>query len=215
MDLNGKNIAIIIAHPDDETIGCGGFIQKAVSEGAICKVVLPIRRVDPRGVANWDLLLLQFNKACKLLGAEPVYLEDSIEDLTADIQIQKLWSLINPYVEWADIVMCHWHGDMHQAHQAVSKAVEFATRPFRNLKTVLAFEIPTSTDQAFQYTFSPNCFVKLTKQHTDLKISAMSIYTTELIAGRTPYNLENYLKIRGNQIGQEYAEAFVIQRYFI
>ena len=215
MDLKNKNIAAIIAHPDDETIGCGGLLSKASKLGAICKVVLPLRRADPRGVEHWQSLTKQFKLACKQLGAEPMITEDSVEDLTADMQTQQIYKLISDSIAWADIVLCHWRGDAHQAHHAISRAVELATRPFRNHKTVLCFEIPSSTDQAFTNTFSPNCFVHLDEFDMQRKKSAMKEYTTEIVAGRTPENLEYLMRVRGAQIGVDYAEAYYIARHFI
>ncbi len=215
MDLAHKRIVAIIAHPDDETIGCGGFLHKAASLGASCKVILPIKRGDPRGLANWDLLLQQFQNACTYLGAEAILTSEQVCDLTADHHILKIYELILEHINWADIVLCHWQGDTHQAHKAVYRAVELATRPFRNPKTVLCFEIATSTDQGFVQTFSPNCFVELSARDVSQKTKAMAQYTTEIVAGRAPMNLENQMRLRGSQIGTEFAEAFVIARHFI
>lgn len=215
MDIRNKNIVVVIAHPDDETIGCGGFLSKASIQNANCRVVLPVRRGDARGISNWDRLIDQLANASKLLGATLVLTDDLVDDLTAEIYVHKIYKLIEEHVAWADIVLTHWHGDSHQAHRAVSRAVELATRPFRSKKTVLFFEIATSTDQAYEYTFSPNCFVVLSDTEVANKISAMNHYGTEIIAGRTPENLKNQLRLRGSQIGSDFAEAFVIARHFI
>jgi LmbE family N-acetylglucosaminyl deacetylase len=215
MELRNKNIVAIIAHPDDETIGCGGLLRKAADQNATCRVVLPIRRGDPRGIANWNCLMQQFNATCDLLGASAIITNETVEDLVAEINIHKIFSLIQGHIEWADIVLTHWHGDSHQAHRAVSRATEIATRPFRTQKTVLCFEIPTSTDQAFINTFSPNCFVTLSEHEMTKKKIAMGLYESEIVGGRTPFNLENQMRLRGSQAGTEFAEAYVIARHFI
>lgn len=34
MEFKNKKILIVAAHPDDEVLGCGGTLAKAVEEGA-------------------------------------------------------------------------------------------------------------------------------------------------------------------------------------
>lgn len=215
MELKNKNIVAIVAHPDDETIGCGGLLQKAAACGANCHVVLPTRRIDRRGIENWNTLIRQFHQACSTLGAKAVVAEELVEDLYAELHIPKIADQIHEHIQWADLVLTHWQGDMHQAHQALSRAVELCTRPFRTHKDVWCFEVPTATDQAYRYNFSPNCFVALSEEQAAKKKQAMLYYDTEQIAGREAENLVHHLRHRGNQIGKNYAEAFMIMRHFI
>ena len=78
-----------------------------------------------------------------------------------DAEVRELHDVVLPHVEWAEAVFVHWSGDVHQVHRAVSSAVDFATRPFRRRRNVYAFEVPTSTDQAFGRGFAPQMFVEL------------------------------------------------------
>lgn len=215
MEIKNKNIVAIIAHPDDETIGCGGFLSKASSLGATCKVILPLKRSNQRTSGSWENEINHFKAACNQLGVTPILTNELISDELALSSIQKIASSIIEYIEWADIILCHWKGDTHHAHKAISNAVELSTRPFRNPKTVLCFEIATSTEQGFENTFSPNCFINLSETDVNNKKLAMEQYQSEIVEGRTPDNLELQMRLRGSQSGSKYAEAYIIARHFI
>lgn len=215
MEFKNKKIIALIAHPDDETLGCGGLLSKAARLGAECKVILPLKRSNERKVNSWQEEMNQFQHACKQLGVTPIVLNELIQDNLSAINIQKIADAIAEHIDWADIILCHWKNDAHHAHRAIANAVELATRPFRNAKTVLCFEIATSTDQGFENSFSPNCYVFLDELDMSNKKLAMGCYHSEIFPGRTPDDLENQMRYRGSQSGTKYAEAYIIARYFI
>lgn len=214
MKLAGSRLLCVIGHPDDETLGCGGTLARAASEGAEVRVFLPMRRTDPRGVAHWSELVAQLKSATRCLGGEAFLPEQLMTEDECE-QTSRLHDLVVPHVEWADLILTHWHGDVHQVHRAVARAVEIASRPFRRRRTVAHYEVPTSTDQAYGYTFAPNTWMLLEETHVQRKLEAISKYETEAAPGRFPADVRRTLEQRGRQVGAAYAEAFVLSRQFV
>jgi LmbE family N-acetylglucosaminyl deacetylase len=206
---------VIIAHPDDEVLGCGATLARLSDEGHEIRVLLALRRSDPRGVASWDRILGDFNAACAVLGVTPVMADPLLEERAADSDVRDLLDLIRPHVEWSETVFTHWPGDVHQVHRGVSRAVEIATRPFRLRRNVYFFEVATSTDQAYVQHFSPQLFVTVGPDHVERKVKAMSCYSTEEASGRSALDVRRNLESRGAQIGVPHAEAFVVARQFL
>jgi len=207
-------VLAVVAHPDDETLGCGGWLARLADEGNAVRVFLPLRRSDPRGVAHWDELVESFLKACAILDVEPVVADPGMAEADADTDVRRLHSLVEPHVERADLVLTHWHGDVHQVHRNITRAVEIATRPFRRRRDVFLFEVPTSTDQSFGPVFQPQLHVFLDQEHVQRKVAAMACYRTEGAPGREPFDLERRAELRGAEVGVRYAEAFAVAREF-
>ncbi len=215
IDFSDKKILCVMAHPDDEVLGCGGALAKARDEGAEITVLLSLQRRDLLDRCSWSTACKQFNSAVKYLGAKSVILNNLLREDCSGINESIVESSISPYIELADIVFTHHSGDVHHSHRLISKAVEIATRPFERKKWVLQCFIPTSTDQGYRTQFSPNLFVTLSEPQAIRKATAMGLYKNEDKPGRDYRSIINYLRVVGNKIGSEYAEEFFIARAFL
>jgi LmbE family N-acetylglucosaminyl deacetylase len=212
------NVVVVIAHPDDEVLGCGGTIAKLGDEGHHVSVLLATRRCDPRGVSHWSALIDAFRVSCRILCAQAVVAEPLLDETEAEPAVHKLHNIILPHVERAERVLTHWPGDVNQVHRGVARAVEIATRPFRRRRDVSCFEIQTSTDQAFggagALAFHPTEYVVLDETQARRKCEALTKYGAELVPGRMTEDVERRMRQRGAEIGATYAEAFVVARRF-
>lgn len=214
MLLTCGRILCVVAHADDEVLGCGATIARASEAGAEVRVLLPVKEGSDRGRMNAEAKARSFEQAVRLLGAQPVVPDDALPEVEVEGATMALHAIVEPWIEWSDVVLTHWHDDVHQTHRALARVVEIATRPFRRHRHVIQFEVPTSTDQAYRNSFVPNLFVKLEERHVASKAAAMAVYATEQCAGRSAESVRRRALVVGERYGVDFAEAFAIARAF-
>jgi LmbE family N-acetylglucosaminyl deacetylase len=214
LGLEATNIACIVSHPDDEVLGVGGTIARAVEEGANVRVVLPVRRFESNDRVSWSVIKSQFIEAVTILGATPIIPLEAPHEFEVT-RPHEIIPLIEPVLNWADVVLTHWRGDLHETHRLVSSAVDISCRPIRRHLTILQFEVPSATDQGGTEVFAPNFFVQLNPSHIAIKNQALMVYKEELGVVRNPEHITRWGRVRGEQVGWENAEAFVLTRAYV
>lgn len=210
------NVLVIGAHPDDETIGCGGAIARHVSKGDSVYLLVLTQIYAP----EWDIRELEKRKnetfaAAKVLGIKKVFFAglptvklNTIPTITMTRHIKDVIDKVKP-----EIVYIPPKGDINVDHDIVHRASLVACRPFLNdkLKRVLSYEIFYTTYLNFEVgNFDANVFVDITKYYGK-KIEAMKKYKTELRKMPNPRSLEGikiYSAERGLLVGCKYAEMF-------
>lgn len=222
-----KKILVIVSHPDDEVLGCGGTIAKLVKTGSQVLVAFLADGVNSRE-AEIELLKNELierrasaNKACKILGVNDVIFcdfPDNEMDLVSLLKItKKVEEIISNFSP--DTIFTHHIGDVNIDHQLTHKAVVTACRPQtgKSVKTIFSFETPSSTEWQLPNSapvFAPNCFVDITST-LNAKLEALNAYAFEMRDWPHPRSLkgvEHLARWRGACIGTEAAEAFMICR---
>lgn len=223
-----KPVLVIVAHPDDEVLGCGGTIARLGREG--WRVYIAIlgegitSRYDHPDHADKELLRqlhLRSKEVVGILGAKDVCLNnlpdnrfDTVPMLDIVKIVEKIVNNIKPQT-----IYTHSGGDLNIDHALIHRAVLTATRPVSScpVKDIYAFEVPSSTEWAFsqlQPAFLPNVFVNI-RDTLDIKIRAMQHYEGESRAfphPRSPEALRAIAQNRGAMVGIECAEAFYLIR---
>ncbi len=150
-------LLVIVAHPDDEVLGCGGTIARLASEGqeVYCLILGEgiTSRYDQRDTVVEDglkQLKLEAEQAAKILGIKKAFFKnypdnrfDTIPLLTIVKAIEEIKREIEP-----DIIYTHHQGDLNIDHQITFKAVLTACRPMKGqtVKEIYSFEVPSSTE---------------------------------------------------------------------
>tara|TARA_X000000368_G_scaffold419092_1_gene422384 strand:+ start:14000 stop:14686 length:687 start_codon:yes stop_codon:yes gene_type:complete len=223
-----KKILVVVAHPDDEILGCGGTLLKSAAKGAKIRTIIVSEGVTSRLIKNLNKKkqeisqrMLASKKAHSFIkGSKIIYLNlpdqklDTVSMLSVTKKIELEVNKFNP-----DTVYTHHHGDLNLDHRVVNNATLTACRPTpkSNIKRIFTFEIPSSTDwqaQGANLYFIPNYFNDISKYLTK-KIKVLNKYKSEMRPwphSRSFENIKYLAKTRGASIGCKAAEAFNLVR---
>ena len=222
-----SKIFIVVAHPDDEVLGCGGTIAKYAKEGSKVYCLFLGRGKSSRGVngpvlkKQQAVLMQEARKAAEILGISKTFFEDfpdqqydSVPILKIIQAVEKIKNRIKP-----NIVFTHHAGDLNIDHHITFKAVLTACRPLKeeSVKKIYSFEVPSSTEwgapKRKDY-FIPNVFVDISETFNK-KIKALGAYKSEERAYPHPRSgmaVEVIAKRWGLVVGKELVEAFELIR---
>ena len=220
-----KKILIIAAHPDDETLGCGGLIAKAISLKSEIRVVFVAEGSSSRFDKNESNILIEKaiskreDSALKALGYLGIKEKEVFFNRRKCCQLdtyplleitKEIESHINNFKPTC--IITHNLHDANIDHRICYQALLPAVRPLKNcsLKIGLLFEILSSSEWNYLNQFEPNYFVDITDE-LERKINSCNYYTGEMFADnhpRSPKSIKAIAKIRGNQSGHNYSEGF-------
>lgn len=218
------NVLVVVAHPDDEVLGCGGTILKHVRKGDSVTVVFMTNGVGARAANNGQVDEKKRRKmsaeACEIMGVERViefnFPDNQMDSVPLLSVIRSLEEVLKEAMY--EVVYTHFHGDLNVDHRIVSKAVLTACRPTPggSVKAIYGFEVISSTEWSFASNdaFHPNMFVDITHEYQG-KLAAFDAYAEEMRGAphaRSRENLESQCVIRGSSVGVRHAEGFVVYR---
>lgn len=224
-------ILVVAAHPDDEVLGCGATIAKAVANGADVFVQFLGEGVSARfSFGQYDSpefrqqTLVRNAGAKKALSALGVSGYEFGSRLCAQFDSYPLISIVKDIetrIEQfkPDVLFTHNPSEVNIDHRLAYEAVEVACRPTRDFipPQIYTFEIPCSGSWTFETTFKPNVFVDVAA-YWDVKLSAWSCYegeAREFPFPRSHEGLKTIAQYRGLMSNLKLAEAFRMVRMIV
>jgi LmbE family N-acetylglucosaminyl deacetylase len=222
-----QRVLVLAPHADDETLGCAGVIQKYVAEGSPVRIVIASLTLSESkrfskedsgyGMYSGMKRISELKEAMRLLSVTdyhilyPDHSSKQLYDSKLDrIPRAEMVANIERHIEEFHPTVVYIPSiTKHQDHEALHQAAIAATRPYFWNGTVLVYE----TDG--ELSFQPNLYISLTEEEMIHKMKILEAYQTQIGSKRHPVHPESLLskaKFRGNQIYEEYAEAFQIIR---
>lgn len=230
--MDKKRILVIAAHPDDEVLGCGATIARHTKLGDEVRVVILAEGVTSRDKkrdrkqrsSDLSQLAKAAHKANEVLGVSSLNLHNFPDNRMDSIDLLDVVKVVEGFINKyePEIVYTHHYGDLNIDHKIVHEAVVTACRPMPSqiAKTLLFFEIPSSTEWRMSNTtsyFIPNWFMNVTDT-LSIKLKALEVYQSEMRKwphSRSIEAVEHLARWRGASVGVEAAEAFVLGRNLV
>lgn len=221
---------LVVAHPDDETLGAGASMYKWTREGQTVDVAIMCTEAKARAFRPGDNELEDdTNASNKFLGVSKIY-EGTFPNIEMNtVPHLKLVQFIESVIRESepDIIITHHPADINNDHLQTSMACQEAVRLFQrqsNIKSVKEFwymEVPSCSEWAINDAmnlFRPNCYVEVGKEGVNAKCEALAMYRGVMRPYPHPRSNEyisGLAAMRGSQWGCSYAEAFqvVLRRY--
>ena len=195
------NVLVVVAHPDDEVLGCGGTIAKHANSGDTVNVAILAQGVvsryyDQKNVQDNNIeinkkildLEIAAQNANKILGVKSLVFQnfpdnrmDSLDRLEVIKIIETLVDRFKP-----EVVYTHHVSDVNIDHCIINQSVITACRPQPGhvVKRILFFEVASSSEwqpASSGFYFKPNWFVDISNT-LNLKLKALNFYECEMRA---------------------------------
>ena len=216
-----KKIAVIVAHPDDEVLGCGGSIAYFTRNGWSVSILILATGLTSRGIATkqeLDLLKSQAVNAASILGTSDVEFCDLPDNSMDTLPLLQVVKLVENFLirKTPDIIFTHHKGDINVDHGITQRAVLTAARSLPETRPIelLACEILSSTEFGLAIERPmPQMYIRLSNNDVKKACAALEVYKSELRDWPHPRSVEalmHQMRLRGAECGSSAAEAFEV-----
>ena len=135
---------VLVAHADDETLGCGGVIQKLIKIGwDVTVVVLSNGIVDARRAVDDNRADLK--AACKMHGVDNLHQLDFRDQRFDVVPMADLANAVLSLNLSPDLIITHVDSDLNMDHRLTCDVAKIVGRPKKKPVSILGCEIPNTT----------------------------------------------------------------------
>jgi LmbE family N-acetylglucosaminyl deacetylase len=216
-------VAVIMAHPDDEVLGCGGSLARLARSGASVHIFILATGLTARGQADNEAILALKNQAraaTARLGASTINFADLPDNAMDSLPLLEIVKKVEAFLAKIkpDLIFTHHSGDINIDHDLTQRAVMTATRalPGSSPVEVFACEVLSSTEFGpANKRLQPHLYMRLAEEDVKAAIDALFCYEEEIRDWPHPRSvraLEHQLRLRGAECGADYAEVFEVLR---
>jgi LmbE family N-acetylglucosaminyl deacetylase len=224
MILSSRKTLVVVAHPDDETLGAGGTIRLLAHAGTRVDLLVVTDGSSAQfgdDMAARSRRNAHLNKACDILGINRCVVLDFPDmrlDTVPHIELNRAISKVAAEENY-DTILTHHPGDVNKDHEQVFNSVMVVARPLpgSDIHNLATFFVNSSTEWGASLAngiFLPNLFVDIDNT-IDHKLEALAAYQDELRSWPHPRSVEA-VRVRaqtvGSEVGVGYAEAFQLIR---
>lgn len=205
-----KNILILSPHYDDGILGCGGTLAKFTDYDDVSIDYLVFAPRSPE--YDHDILHSELLKAANYIRLDEKdirYYNFKTREFPKNRQciLDNLFNL-NKEKKYT-MIFTPTRFDVHQDHQTVTNEL---LRVYKRLPTsIFGYELLLNT-----FSFDTSVFCGFGEEQMDAKLRAFDCFKTQM--SRTHFSrqlFESTARVRGAQMGAEYAEAFEAIRVII
>jgi N-acetylglucosamine malate deacetylase 1 len=214
------SVMIVVAHPDDEVLGCGGIAAKLTSQGIEVTACILVGGAGERSHRPSDEQLHSDTlNAQQLLGMTyPILGAFPNIRLNTIAHVEMVQFVENAIIDkQPSTIITHHPEDLNDDHVHVSRAAQVACRLFQRrndvkpLDALYFMEVLSATDWGLSANnrFKPTTYVGI-ESHLNLKLKALAAYRGVIRPYPHPRSEENVkalATVRGAEAGLRYAEA--------
>ena len=224
MNQGANRVLVVAPHPDDETLGCGGTLQRLLEGRATLHWLILTKMSQEAGYSDAEISAREreISVVAKRFGFASVtrldYAAATLTEVPRRHLIQDLAKVFDE-VQPTCLYLPYPH-DAHSDHRVCFETGAACSKWFRrpNLQRVFCYEVPSETGfniHPSAAAFRPTTYVRLTEEQIENKISIMLEYKSECGSFPFPRSAEGITALaryRGSECGATMAEGFLLLR---